>query len=524
MKHSILFIILLAFQQALGAGLYQPQQDSTLHVSVISSHSAFEKNTLHRLITNHKEDYFALFTALSADADSMAYVRYYKEYQDLIASLRTEIAAKKDEKQKIKSIYKAVHKTWLKKYEEQNEFSHIFTKGAYNCVSATAMYAMVLQDLGIPYAIKEAPTHVYLLAYPQTKRILLESTDPNRGFFEFSAEFKNRYVSHLKEGKLISAQEFGQHSVDALFDKYYFTDGTITLRQLAGIQYSNQGITNLNADDAEAALKALEKSYVLYPYQRTAYLLKVATSIVLSKGNYSKPNEIELLAKAAQYKAYGLEPEVIKGEFGRINDRFLINNYNPVIYDSLYHQLNRSIIDDELRAEIGMLYNYERGRVLYNKGEYKASLPFMEKALQHKSEHVDVQSLFLVILSKNLERQNNQQEIAKSLQGYSSKYSFLNKHTLFNTYLLHTYLVIIGQEYEFNRAANAEKWRATFETAHKEREEVSLDPNIIGRAYSMGAVYYFKQGNTTKARSVLNRGLEISPGNYELTTRMQMIR
>ncbi len=524
MKHNILLLVLLVFTKAAWASPHVTLQDSTLHFSVISSHSAFEKNTLYRFLEQNTENNFALFSVLSSETDSLAYLRYYGEYQNLLATLQGEVASKKDEKQKIKSIYKAVHKTWLKKYEEKNEFSHIFTKGAYNCVSATALYAMLLQDLGIPYAIKEAPTHVYLLAYPQSKRILLESTDPNKGYFEFSTEFKNRYVAHLKEGKLISAQEFSQHTTDALFDKYYFTDGTINLKQLAGIQYSNQAITRLNAEEPEEALKALEKSYLLYPCPRVSYLLGAATAVVLSKGNYTKPHEVQYLAKAARYKPYGLEPEHIKGEFARINERYLINNYNPVVYDSLYKIIDSNLADKELRADIGMLYNYERGRVLYNKGEYKAALPFLEKALHHKAEHVDTQSLFMAILSKNLELQSSQQEVAKNLQYYLSKYNFLATNTLFNTYLLNTYLVIIGQEFEFNRSSSGEKWRSTFEAAHKEKNDVRIDPGTLGRAYSMAAIYYFKQGNTSKARSILHKGLEISPGNYELNTRLQMIR
>ena len=82
----------------------------------------------------------------------------------------------KKEKKRIKFIYDAFHDTFLKKYNSSVFFSEIFKNGNYNCVTATALYCYVFEKLDIPYKVKDLPTHVYLIAYPDLYNIKLETT------------------------------------------------------------------------------------------------------------------------------------------------------------------------------------------------------------------------------------------------------------------------------------------------------------------------------------------------------------
>lgn len=60
----------------------------------------------------------------------------------------------------------------------------------------------MFDELGIPYSIKETPTHVYLIADPNGEQILIETTDPVKGFAEFSNGFKQNFISTLLAQKL----------------------------------------------------------------------------------------------------------------------------------------------------------------------------------------------------------------------------------------------------------------------------------------------------------------------------------
>lgn len=101
-------------------------------------------------------------------------------------------------------------------------FTELNKNGNYNCVTATALYGLLLNDLGIPFSIKETPEHVYLIAYPKSDAILIESTDPLKGYRVFNDNYKALIVQNLKENKIISESEFKTGNVNNLFDKYFF--------------------------------------------------------------------------------------------------------------------------------------------------------------------------------------------------------------------------------------------------------------------------------------------------------------
>ncbi|MEO6303559.1 MAG: hypothetical protein ABIP51_10325, partial [Bacteroidia bacterium] len=104
---------------------------------------------------------------------------------------------------RIKFIYKYVHQVFLKMYKLNNSFSDIFEKGEYNCVSASALYAIILKEIGIPCQIIEAPQHVFIIAYPQTDKILIETTSPEKGYFVVNDNYVAKYIKYLADSKLI---------------------------------------------------------------------------------------------------------------------------------------------------------------------------------------------------------------------------------------------------------------------------------------------------------------------------------
>jgi hypothetical protein len=66
---------------------------------------------------------------------------------------------------------------YLKYYKLDSFFPDIFSTKTYNCVNGTALFAIIFDEINIPYHILEVPNHVYLIAYPSTLKIGVESTD-----------------------------------------------------------------------------------------------------------------------------------------------------------------------------------------------------------------------------------------------------------------------------------------------------------------------------------------------------------
>ncbi len=121
---------------------------------------------------------------------------------------------------------------------------------------------------------------MYLVAYPNTENILVETTAPFSGLLAFDASFKANYVNTLRNQKIIGGSE-SLGSVDELFNKYYFGKENINLYQLVGIHYMNDGLFKRDHDDLAGAYEQLKKAYLYYPCTRSEYLLMIFTAAQL---------------------------------------------------------------------------------------------------------------------------------------------------------------------------------------------------------------------------------------------------
>ena len=85
-------------------------------------------------------------------------------------------------------------------------------------------------------------------------------------------------------------------------------------------------------------------------------------------------------------------------------------------------------------------------------------------------------------------------------------------------------LIQFGMEYSLNNPTEGDKYKAEFESHRKRLPNVSINSNLIGQSYSTAAVYFFRKGQTAKAKAIIAKGLEYAPGNYELQIRKEMIK
>ncbi len=524
MSYRSLSLLLFAFLLLPSFAMYALQTDSLVHLGEVTYNSPFEKQAFQEYFIQGKKNYLALFMAVSKETGNSEFDKAQQVYEEMVNQLNTADVQNKSEAKKIKTIYSQTHDRLLSKYELKNHFSEIFTTGKYNCVSATALYGLLFDDMQIAYSIKESPTHVYLIAYPHTQKILIETTDPRRGYIVFDDKFKSSFVSNLRSGKLISEQEYKAENTNVLFDKYYFSEENITIKELVGIQYMNDALYKLQANQLEEAFVQLEKAYLFYPCQKAGYLLLSTAALILDKRNYTSIEDANYLTKLARYKEYGISNDNIIGEFHRLTQLHLINNNRPELYDTFYHKLSTAIFDKEITQEIGYIYHYERSRILYNQGRYQESLIFAEKTYVLKPENIDVQTLFVSTLGNMLKAQSDGAKVLETLSAYELKFPKLLSNNIFCMYLVNACLISCGQQYELKKIAEAEKLRARFEKLYAEKGKDIVDSNLIGRVYSTGAMHYFRAGHDAKAKAILMKGLEIAPNDYEMQRRLQLLK
>lgn len=358
-------------------------------------HSSLEQTAFSQLKAQDFEMQFQLLCAITPAFKEEQASSFAKQLGDFIEELRPQIEKTRKPEKKIKKIHKEVHKAFLKKYVLQNHFPAIFTKGEYNCVSATALYALVLEQLQIPFTLKETPSHVYLLAYPETERISLESTDPQIGYVVFNDKFKSEYVSQLRRMKLISEQEFQTKSLNTLFEETYFENQDISFQELIALQYYNDGLYHLEKEEFQKGLWQFEKAYRLYPSSRIAYLVYSTTVLGLEKKPFSDSLYIDYLGRLANIEGVDNLKEITKGEFARFTLDQLSNKSQLAYYDRMFHKLLSYIQEGDslLANELSHIYYYEKSRKAYNKGEFTAALQFIEEAYRLFPQDTDNMAL-----------------------------------------------------------------------------------------------------------------------------------
>lgn len=500
-------------------------QDSLVHVNELQFFSPFEKKSIENFLNGSEPDYYSLFMASGNLLTEAAIIQNRDRLTNYIKGLQHEKFNSKKNDKKARFIYEDVHQKFLQKYELINKFEDIFFNGSYNCVSASALYGILFEKAGIPYIIKEKPTHVYLVAYPETDQIMIETTSPVGGVFAISAAFKQNYIKVLKDQKIIGNKEAVSHGTDALFDKYYFSDQEdISLLNLVGIQYMNDAIQKMEEKNYEGAIAQLEKAYLFYPVERCAYMLVYNTVHHLGELKAKDVKHAATVARLARFTTYGITPEMLQAEFGRAVNELLFVNPNIPNLEAYYKSLSESLTDSVIKKEISFHYQFERGRFMYNRSNYAEAIPFFEAALELKPTYEEINSAFLSTLSKSFEIQGDNLTALKTLRAYSEKYPSLQTHNLFNSMLSTALLIQLGMEYTLGNAVEGDNYKAQHEAHRSQFPTVAVNSSLIGQSYSSAAVYYFRKGQVSKAKSIIAKGLQYAPGNYELLARQQMIK
>lgn len=495
---------------------------------ILQYSSAHEQKALEGLMPLSFDSQFRLLYTSSPGADAARLDGHARQVKEFISQLKPKLEKAKTPEKKIKAIHKEVHGTYLKKYVMENHFADIFSRGEYNCVSATALYALILDELSIPYAIKEMPTHVFLVAYPSSASIALESTDPQVGYTVFNAKFKTEYINQLRKMKLVSESEFQEKGTDGLFDELYFNDQDISLKELIALQYYNDGLYLIDKSSYDKSLRQFEKAYTLYPSDRGGYLIFNTLLLAKEQKTYADTVYIDYVIKLTNIKGFDDHREHVKNEFLLITQDQLSNKGQIASYDKMYNKFVAGVTDSVLLKDVSYIYYFEKGRTAFNTGQFNEALRCTEKAYSLMPDATNSIGLMLTCLNQRLAIISSVDEKTEFLETYVKKYPTLENNNVVYSNLLQLYLAQFGQAYELNQEKKGIQYRQNFEKAYQLRKEGTerylLDPAVLGRAYSVAAVYYFRKGQTAQARQIINKGLEYDPNNFELLQRKQMIR
>jgi hypothetical protein len=471
------------------------------------------------------KDFFNL--ALNAKSGSIEKPKdYYNNlFNNLIRKIENNSSSTLKPEKQLKFIYRAVQNDLLKKYELYSTFDELYTNGNFNCVTATMLYGIILKYFNIDYDIKETSVHVFLVAMPETKSILLESTNPLQGYVEYNKYFKSKFVEYLKSTKIVIDAEVQTLGVDSIFDKYFFSTRTISLQNLAGLLYYNNGVWSMDNLDYKKALDHLLKSYYLYPSKKSEYLIFNSLVYLMEKVSYQDSTDWKNFLLITRFTGKIYYVDNVKYEFSRLTSKILVEKSNFELYNRAYTYILNRISDTAVRKAIAYVYHFEAGRYFYSRNNWDEAYNHFKEAYRQNPDNYEAQNLLFSSFMSSIPQKASDSEGLKEVEEFYYTYDRLQNNPDLVRLLLGIYLYMAGDSYTLGFWNKGDSYLNKYEALQDKFPSVTLqNVYLIGDVYKKPAAYYFKRNNNKKAREYILRGIKYSPNDYSLKNSLEIMK
>jgi hypothetical protein len=174
-------------------------------------------------------------------------------------------------------LFRKIHSRFLKKYVALSDFDQLFTKGKYDCLTATALFSYVLEEMGYDFKLMETNYHIFIMVQTKEGMVLLETTDRLGGFITDPTTIRSRTGEYSKNW-LVSKKEDR-----ILYDYSFKLYQEITPDRLTGLLIYNQAVKAYNHGDLQSCARLLERAYDLYSSVRCEALGDILTQTLMER-------------------------------------------------------------------------------------------------------------------------------------------------------------------------------------------------------------------------------------------------
>lgn len=459
-------------------------------------------------------DFLKSLFIIDSTFSEVKYTNYKNKLDKIISQLPEKESSAKKEKKRIKKIYDIVHSTFLKKYDEKAMFSDIFSNGHYNCVSASAIYAYTFDQIGIPYHVKEAPSHVYLIAYPDSHKIRLETTVPGSyGFIILQDSEIKKVVDELINVKLVTKEEVFAKGYKKFYEDYFYGKEYVAKSSLIGMQYYNKGYYDLEIENYKSALNNVTKSSIFYNSPTTNYLRKQLLLLNLSKLDFKDDNDLNILYTSLTELKYN--EDIDSNNVNVLLNTITDNRNNEFILKAA--KVLSSLEEPELNALCQFeLYNYlvrdnatkQNLDQTIKYGEIVLKLDSINKLAKKAITYSVYQKVYIMPLND---------KVLITLDSLTKKFNFINEDKGIITIRARLYGQLTEQKILERKINEGMKYFISFENLlETERENIQINPQAITHLYLLVGRYYYGKSQFKSAKTFFEKGLKYNPDNYDL--------
>jgi hypothetical protein len=521
-KHKALFFFLSGF---LLFPLFSSAQGGASQIYFTLDDLSVENRDEYQAIKNYLNDKPFNVTRqfyLSAKEGTLEdAIGFENQLDQFSRTLSESIASMRKPKKIVEHIRDQIQKRFLKEFVYKSSFYEIDKNGAYNCVTATALFGVLLEKLKVPFVIKELPTHVYIIVYPDEEPVTLEFTGPGMEYTIYTQAFKDKYIQLIQREKLITEIQVKNQNVNDLFEKYFYASGNISLQQLAGMHYFNVAGYYYEKEDFSASFKKMTIANILYPGYRTAQMSYFVLAELIDRTKYSSMQDIVYLETISRFAGFYKEDELF-GEFDKFTEQVVFAKPDPKLYDTACDFLENKVTNGAFRDHIKMTRDLNTGRRYALSGDYSRALPYLKKAYRRDTGNLNVQSLYIGCLLDNVEQYEIEKQIQMLITSVDEDSSLL-RHRVFRKNYLIALAGSVMLSFEDQNITRAEKYLRAFENLYLSDTSIAVSNNIVGDVYIEASAYYNRKNNRPKAKECVKRGLALFPDNERLKERLKTL-
>ncbi len=510
MKRFVLFLISISIITAVG-------RSQVIDTAIFSSD--FEKMTFLRYL-----DYQEIkpLDLLSCPVHSEGIEKENeKKLGEITGRLNDNKIGKKKLKKQIREIYRLVQENYLKVYSEEASFNELLSSGKYNCVSGSALYALILDRFNIDYEIMSTPDHVYLIAGNGYDRFMIETTYPVDGVFYYDDRFKSDYIEYLVQVEFISEEDFISRTIDDLFEEHYEADEAIDMVQLASLQYYNRGVTLYEKSEYEKAIASFEKAKLLYPGNPTnEYALSLSLGQLINQQSIEKQYSGKTLAKFLNMNPNELKIIQFGSEyFNSVTKELMISHPDPEAYQNFFDEFRSHISDSIDLDEYMQTYYVNMGYYEYSTGDYSKSLRMLNLAYLLNPENIRTKDMIHNVGLKIFVRDTRHQAVIDSLEYYFDIFPFLFDHEIYQRYYTYCHCIVISKYFDDKQPEKGLEYLERFRNIFYEHPDIVFDKNLVELIFIEIMGYYVHRLDYNNGIRYLETGLEILPHSTKLKER-----
>jgi len=226
------------------------------------------------IVASHSTSKIAYYLNRYSQTDNTA--TSTQKVLDFVEKLESKRQAFRRDKDFLEYLFVKTHHQFLRHFAEYPSFRDLLTTGTYNCLTGTALYALLLDHFGIEYRIVETNYHIFLLAATPQGEILFETTDAINGFVSDAALIEKR-IAQYRQNSIQAAntsKTYYQYDFD-LFNE-------VNLDQVVGLLYYNRSIAAFNRQQLEMSAVELAKAIELYQSPRIEAFSKLILLALLT--------------------------------------------------------------------------------------------------------------------------------------------------------------------------------------------------------------------------------------------------